>query len=46
MQLFGPVGFAKYVPVRHFVGGEIIYSSYHQNFREFYITLYKVRSDI
>ena len=40
-KLFGPVGCAKYVPVRHFVGGEITYSSYHHNFRELYITLHK-----
>lgn len=46
MQLSGPVGCAKYVPVRHFVGGDIIYSSYRHNFREFYVTLHKVRSDI
>jgi hypothetical protein len=35
MQLFGPVGCAKYVPIRHFVGGDIIYSSYHNNFGNF-----------
>jgi hypothetical protein len=45
MQLFGPVGCSKYVPVGHFMGGEIIYLSFRHNFQEFYFTLHKGRSD-